>query len=124
MKKVAIIGSRDYPDMEEVRSYIRALSDCEIVSGGARGVDLVAETEARRLGIPVKIFHADWDTYGKRAGAVRNQQIVDYSDHIIAFWDGASKGAKITIDMAEKSKKPLIVISPVEAFDLKTNVEE
>jgi len=52
-------------------------------------------------------FTPEWDKYGKRAGAIRNQEIVNEADTIIAFWDGQSKGTKITIDMALKAGKPL-----------------
>jgi len=117
MKRVAFVGSRDYPDMDEVRGMVQAYKDCEVVSGGARGVDSVAVEEATRLGCPTKVFPADWDTHGKRAGAVRNQQIVDYSDMVVAFWDGKSKGTVITVDMARRAGKDCVVIQPIETLN-------
>lgn len=112
--KVAIVGSRDYADVAAVRAYIRALpSGTVVVSGGASGVDTVALQEARRCKLGTHVFDADWAQYGKRAGAMRNQQIVDAADRVVAFWDGVSKGTKITIDMAKRAGKPLEVITPM-----------
>lgn len=76
----------------------------EIVSGGAKGVDSFAEAWAKLHLIPVKIFKPDWSA-GKKAGALRNRQIVDYCDELIAFWDGQSKGTKISIEMAKTANK-------------------
>ena len=116
--KIAIVGSRNFscPNFvkEKVNNLCENLGRMEkpltIISGGAKGVDSWAEEIAKNwegLGVEVKVFSADWDKYGKRAGAIRNQQIVDESTNVLAFWDGKSKGTKITIDMAVKSGKPV-----------------
>lgn len=108
--KIAVVGSREYPDMEGVRRFIRALpKDVVVISGGARGVDSVAEEEARVQGLTVEIYPADWARYGRRAGYVRNKIMVDKADKVVAFWDGKSKGTKHTIDLARKASKPLCV---------------
>ncbi len=78
----------------------------EIVSGGAVGPDSYAEAWAKLHLVPCKVFKPDWSV-GKRAGALRNQQIVDYCDKLIAFYDGKSKGTMISIRMAEKQNKLL-----------------
>lgn len=72
----------------------------EVVSGGARGADALGERWAAIHDIPVKVFEAAWDTYGKSAGARRNVEMADYADALIAFWDGQSKGTKHMIDTA------------------------
>ncbi|HYF75019.1 MAG TPA: DNA-processing protein DprA [Candidatus Nitrosocosmicus sp.] len=112
MTKIAIVGSRDYPHPHKIQRAIEFFSqyECEIVSGGARGVDSQAEQIARNLGLPVTIFHANWNMYGNRAGAMRNKQIVDYADVIVAFWDGKSKGTQITVGMAKRAGKKVLVI--------------
>ena len=112
MTKIAIVGSRKYQHIHKIKRAIEFFShyDCEIVSGGAYGVDTIAETFAKEFGIPATIFPADWDAYGKRAGAMRNKQIVDYADVIIAFWDGQSKGTQITVGMAKRAGKKVLVI--------------
>jgi nucleoside 2-deoxyribosyltransferase len=81
-----------------------------VVSGGARGVDLEAEGAARARGLAVQIFPADWDKYGKRAGFLRNQQIVDAADTVVAFHDGVSRGTLHTIGLAKAAGKPVRII--------------
>lgn len=85
-------------------------SDDVVVSGGASGVDSFAEALARGKGLQTVVFPALWGTYGKRAGAIRNRQIVEASDRIVAFWDGKSKGTKISIDIAKELKKPCEIV--------------
>lgn len=105
---MAIVGSRDYPNLEQVREYVRAMRRVQdktgrpmrVVSGGARGVDATAEETACEVGLEVTVFLADWDRYGKSAGYRRNKLIVEQADYIVAFWDGESKGTKHTIDLA------------------------
>lgn len=111
--RVAIVGSRFYPDLDAVRQYARTLpAGTVVVSGGCHGVDREAATAARFAGLEVVEFNPDWDLHGKRAGAIRNQQIVDACDRVVAFWDGISKGTKITIDMAKRSGKSCEIITP------------
>jgi predicted Rossmann fold nucleotide-binding protein DprA/Smf involved in DNA uptake len=108
--KVAIVGSRAYPNLSKVRAYIQSLPlDTIIVSGGARGVDKCAEKVAESIGLQTEIYPADWHKYGKAAGMKRNQQIVEASDRVVAFWDGESKGTKNTIDTAKKLGKEVTV---------------
>jgi len=101
--KVAIVGTRTYPDLEQVREYVRKLSpDDIIVSGGAKGVDETAEDEARNCGMEVISVPAEWNKYGKRAGLMRNDIILAMADLVVAFWDGVSRGTKYTIDRAKE----------------------
>jgi hypothetical protein len=109
MFKLAVVGSRTWKDWLTVRREINKLKPDEIVSGGAQGVDRMAKDVADRDNFCYIEFLPNWNKYGKRAGAVRNKQIVDYCDKLIAFWDGKSKGTKISIDMAEKAGKLLNV---------------
>lgn len=112
-KTIAIIGSRDYPDMDAVRAYIEDLNphNTIIISGGARGVDSVAVEHARKMGIHFAIIPALWDTHGKAAGMFRNRALVEMSDHVVAFWDEKSRGTKNTIDTAKMLSKPVTVFS-------------
>jgi hypothetical protein len=108
--KVAIVGSREYPNLSKVRAYIQRLPiDTVIVSGGAKGVDKCAEKVASSIGLQTEIYPADWHKFGKAAGMKRNQQIVEASDLIVAFWDGESRGTKNTIDTAKKLGKGVTV---------------
>jgi len=78
----------------------------EIVSGGARGTDALAERYALEKKIPIKVFPSDWKKHGKSAGPLRNREIVVYSDTILAFWDGESTGTKSTIAIAKEMGVP------------------
>ncbi len=98
--RVAIVGSRKYPNWHQVHSLVRSRlpEACTIVSGGAEGVDTWAANAARkRLGFPEpRIFLPKKPL---PAGYfIRNQQIVDFADVLIAFWDGRSRGTMDTVD--------------------------
>ena len=88
-----------------VYNELDAIYPAEIVSGGAEGVDSIAEYWAYIHWVPCRVFKPDWKAYGKRAGAIRNKQIVDYCDKLLAFWDGKSKGTLISIEMAKAAGK-------------------
>jgi len=112
--KVAIVGSRTYPDLEQVREFVRDLSqDDIIISGGAKGVDETAEDEARNRGMEVISVPPEWNKYGRRAGLMRNDLIVAMSDCVVAFWDGVSRGTKYTIDLAKKQNMIVQVFNVV-----------
>ena len=112
--KLAIVGSRTFTDYKRLITSIDSLyphiNITEIVSGGAKGADWLAEQFADDYGIPKKIFKADWDKYGKSAGYRRNVDIVNYCDWLVAFWDGESKGTQHSIDLANKQNKLLKII--------------
>lgn len=76
--------------------------EVEIVSGGARGADKLGELYAKEHNLRLKIFPADWDKYDKRAGYIRNTEMAEYANCLIAFWDGKSKGTAHMIDLAPK----------------------
>ena len=102
--KVAVIGSRNLC-VENLGAYLP--SDCtEIVSGGAVGVDACAAEYAKEKGIKLTVFLPQYQLYGRAAPIVRNKEIVDYSDKVMAFWDGCSKGTLSVIRYAEKTGKP------------------
>lgn len=107
-ESVAVVGSRGFQDLDMVREYVRGLPlGVEVVSGGARGVDTVAEETALACGLHMKSFPAEWGKHGGAAGYIRNHDIVKRADRVVAFWDGESKGTKSTIEIAMKAQKPL-----------------
>jgi hypothetical protein len=102
--KTIIAGSRDKVSYQDV---VNAIKTCpwtmtEVVCGKARGADTFGETYAYNASIPVKEFPADWKGLGKAAGPIRNAQMGDYADALIAVWDGESRGTKNMIDYATK----------------------
>ncbi len=109
--KIAIVGSRDFKPLDRVRDYVKALPAGSIViSGGARGVDSAAEEAAKEAHLTTFIFPADWNQFGKRAGYLRNIDIVNAADKVVAFWDRTSRGTKHSMDLAVKAGKPLEVV--------------
>ena len=111
--KIGIVGSRsfnDYPKFKIIVSpFLRG--DYILVSGGCYGVDKMAEKLAEEIGKDIVVFPVEWNKYGKRAGYIRNQKIVEGSDKVIALWDGVSPGTKITIDICKKMNKECIILN-------------
>ena len=100
--KVIIAGSRN---INSYNTLLIAIAQAqfkitEVISGGARGVDTLGEKYAKENNIPCTVMLANWNEYGKSAGYIRNQQMADRADALIAIWDGKSKGTKHIIDLA------------------------
>ena len=107
--KLIIAGGRNFRDYAYMKqecdfmlSNLINTHAIEIVSGGAQGADNLGQEYARENGFKLTIMKADWNKYGKSAGYIRNQEMADYASHVIAFWDGASRGTKHMIDIAGK----------------------
>lgn len=109
--KIAIVGSRNFCDKEFVKSItLQLIKDgymTEFISGGAKGVDSYGEQVAFENNIKRTIFIPNWSHYGKKAGFMRNIKIIEKADLVLAFWDGKSKGTKISIDLALEKNKPI-----------------
>lgn len=75
----------------------------EIVSGGARGIDLAGELFAENYNIPVKKFIPDW-SIGKHAGILRNREMAEYADALILIWNGTSRGSANMLKQATEKK--------------------
>lgn len=82
----------------------------EIVSGLAKGPDTYGKLWAIERGVPVKEFPALWEQYGRKAGILRNIEMGDYADQLLAFWDGKSSGTKHMIQYMKSLNKPVEVI--------------
>jgi predicted Rossmann fold nucleotide-binding protein DprA/Smf involved in DNA uptake len=105
---VAVVGSRNYSNLSAVKEFISQLpKGCTVISGGARGVDQMADHAAKEQGIPTVIYPANWEKFGKSAGIIRNKQIVEQADVVVAFYDGSSRGTAHTISVARKLGKQI-----------------
>ena len=81
-----------------------------IISGAARGADTLGERYAKERGFPVKQFPAQWDRYGKRAGYLRNEEMLTAADGLVAAWNGQSKGTAHMIRIAREKGIPVRII--------------
>ncbi len=109
--KVAIIGSRNCGCMtvQDILPYVP--QNCsEIVSGGARGIDTLAQQTAKRLNLPFRCYEPDYLMFGRFAPLKRNVSIVDYSDYVLAFWDMRSSGTRYVLAYCLKCEKPFKII--------------
>lgn len=113
MSRVLVCGSREielYPQELDRVFNANDITPKLIISGGAMGPDTTAIDWARKNNIEYKVFYADWFTHGRKAGILRNIEMVKLCDICIAFWNGKSSGTKFTIDNAKESGKRVIVI--------------
>lgn len=102
--RVIVAGSRDITDYNLVQAAIRmsGFNMTELVSGGARGVDQLGEMYADRNNIPIKPFPALWKKFGRSAGHIRNAEMGDYAEGLVAIWDGITTGTQGMIKYATK----------------------
>lgn len=119
--RLAIIGGRDFSDYELLKQTLNDHFFCEtmgsygwmmdeIVSGGAKGGDQLGAQFAREENLKLTEFLPDWDKHGKRAGFIRNEDIIKNSDFVCAFWSGLSKGTGNSLSIAKRLKKPTLII--------------
>jgi hypothetical protein len=110
--RLAIIGSRSFNDYNLINQTLSPYKSkiTLVVSGAARGADSLGERWAINNQIPTLIFPADWDKHGKRAGYIRNEDIIKNCDVCIAFWDGLSNGTKHSLSLCEKYNKKYSII--------------
>ncbi len=115
--RVAIIGSRSIEyEKQQKKAYALLCrhipaNATEIVSGGAVGMDTLAEIYAKNNALPTKIFKPNYARYGKRAPLVRNDEIIAYAQYVLAFWDGQSHGTAYTIAACIKEGVPVKVVT-------------
>jgi len=112
--KLIIAGDRNVTDIRIVKEALLQFHNehpdfkvTEIVSGCARGVDTLGERIAEEYNIPVKKFPADWEKFGKAAGPIRNIQMAEYADGLVAVLVETSKGTRSMIK--EATKRNLII---------------
>ena len=126
--KLAVVGSRNFNDYNLMERYLDKIHSVEpityIVSGGAKGADSLSEKWAVDNNIPTLIFKPDWNKYGKRAGFIRNEDIIKSCNKCISFWDGISKGTKHSINLCKKYNKKCKIIYTDENFIRKEKIEK
>ena len=91
------------------------ISTSEIISGHCQGADMLGEKYAEEYGISVKCFPADWEKYKRKAGPIRNKQMIDYiggfeNKLVVAFTTADTVGTRNTIKLAQKNNIPVMEI--------------
>lgn len=104
--KLLVCGDRHWVDQEFILEAIKKVSPELVIEGGAPGADTLARIAASRLKIPVVEFKAEWNTYGRAAGPIRNIKMLveGKPDLVVAFHDDI-KNSKGTKHMLEEAKK-------------------
>ena len=120
MTRCIIAGSRNFTDYQILEKNVMRVFELEhifkpqIISGHARGTDMLGELFAHEHYLDLKTFPAQWEKYGKSAGPIRNNDMATYASEetgmLIAFWDGKSKGTHNMIDTAKKHGLTVYVI--------------
>ena len=104
--RLIVAGSRDFDDYHllcrKLDKICRKLDNILVISGGARGADKLGERWAFERGWSIRVYHPDYKKYGKEAPFVRNTEMADDGQALVAFWNGSSNGTK---DMIKKARK-------------------
>ncbi|MBQ4140646.1 MAG: hypothetical protein IJD70_04850 [Clostridia bacterium] len=106
--KILVVGSRSIKDFD-LSDYIPSETEL-IISGGASGIDSIAEEYADKHRISKLILYPKYEVYGKAAPLKRNEIMVDIADEVLIIWDGKSRGTKYTADYAAKKNKKVRLI--------------
>ena len=107
--KLLIVGSRSIKDFDLTPHIPNETS--LIISGGAIGVDTLAEKYADNHSIPKIIIKPQYNIYGRSAPIKRNEEMVDMADEILVIWDGVSRGTDYTVKYAKKKNKNIKIIT-------------
>lgn len=115
--KLIVAGGRDFVNIQVMITVLMDLVENgkidpnpELVCGMARGADMLAYNLWANNKMPIHNFPANWDKYRKSAGYKRNQEMGEFADAAVCFWDGKSKGTKHMIDIMHKLNKPVYVV--------------
>lgn len=106
--KLLIAGSRSITDFD-LSPYITDDIDT-VISGGASGIDRLAEQYADAHNLSKYIIRPRYDLYGRAAPLKRNEQMVDLADIVLIVWDNRSKGTQYTLKYTRKMNKPMTLI--------------
>jgi hypothetical protein len=111
--RVLVCGGRDYEDRAALFAVMDGLREeiSAVITGGAGGADRLAHIWACRNDAKPEKYMAEWDRYGRAAGPIRNQRMIDEGkpDLVVAF-----PGGRGTSDMVRRATAAGI---PVRAID-------
>ena len=120
--RILITGSRNFDNfklMKYILNFFKEEKDITLIHGDCRGADKIAGYIGKRLGFNIEAHPADWDKYGKKAGPIRNTEMVDSgTDLVLAFPIGNSYGTKDCIRKAEQRGIPIVEVTNTNMEDL------
>ncbi len=128
--RIIVAGSRSFDDYSLLESKLDELlkdisGEVEIVSGNAKGADTLGEQYALNRGLSLHIMKADWKRYGRRAGFIRNKQMLDYASEetplLVAFWDGFSNGTRDMIERTQQARARALIVLINEGVEIDKN---
>lgn len=106
--KLLIVGSRSITDFD---LSVHVPPDVDVViSGGADGIDRLAERYADSHGLSKYVLRPQYSLYGRAAPLKRNAEMVELADAVLAVWDGRSKGTAYTVQYAKQKNKPVTIV--------------
>lgn len=117
--KLLCAGDRNWTNVFIIRAWLIKFATkhniYKVIHGNARGADRIAAQIAIELGIDIHSFPAQWDKYGRAAGPIRNQQMIDEGnpDYVVIFHDNivVSKGSADMMRRAQKHKIPYEIVT-------------
>jgi hypothetical protein len=102
--RILVCGGRDFKDQQYFNDCMGGVCEINttIIQGEAKGADSMAKQYARDWGFICESYPANWAKYGKKAGYLRNKQMLDEGkpDIVVAFPGG--KGTKMMVELAKK----------------------
>ncbi len=110
--KLIIAGSRTFTDYQRLCQVLAPDRHriTQVLTGGARGAEVLGYRWAWKHTIMHQLFRADWERFGKSAGVRRNHQMAQAGDMLIAFWDGQSLGTAPMVQCMQQLGKPSVII--------------
>lgn len=119
-KRVLICGQRGYTNYQAIFDYLSVYgTGTVVIHGGAKGADSLAGKAAKMLFFKVEVYPAQWTTYGKAAGPIRNRRMLveGKPDIVVAFYKKGgsvySKGTNNMVSIAQKANVPVVIIEDI-----------
>ncbi len=116
-RKILVSGSRGWSDKRIIREALPKGGNVTVVHGGALGADQLASEVAQERGFAEWVFTPDWEGLGRKAGPIRNRNMLEQTDpdEVLVFWDGKSRGTKNMLDLANRAGYPVQLFVDTEA---------
>ena len=116
--RVLVCGGTKFNKKHVLYRVLDVIDPKHIISGAADGADTLAEQYAIYHRIPRSIYPAQWNTYGKAAGPIRNKQMLDDGKPTMVVGFGGDKGTKDMLKRSKKAGLPVMRYIDVKGYDV------